>query len=116
AGRAHYLTFNQNEYILFSEANENLPNWMKKHDWEAKIVHINSSFLPKEIGMVEHKLNGLPIQISSPARALLECLYLVPKKQDLVACYHLMEGLNNLRPALVQQLLEACTSIKVKRL
>ena len=27
-----------------------------------------------------------------------------------------MEGLNNLRPALVQSLLEACQSVKVKRL
>ncbi len=28
----------------------------------------------------------------------------------------MMEGLNNLRPNLVQQLLEACQSVKVKRL
>ena len=44
------------------------------------------------------------------------CLYLTPKKQELVECYEIMEGLNNLRPKQVQELLEACTSIKVKRL
>ncbi len=46
----------------------------------------------------------------------MECLYLAPKDQDLVECYEVMEGLNNLRPAQVQKLLEACGSIKVKRL
>lgn len=116
AGRAHYLALDQNEYILFSEAGESLPSWMKKYNWKEEIVHISSSFLPKDIGIVEHEISGLSIRISKPARALLECLYLVPKKQDLEVCYHIMEGLNNLRPVVVQQLLEACTSIKVKRL
>ncbi len=46
----------------------------------------------------------------------MECLYLAPKSQPLLEVYELMEGLNNLRPTLVQQLLEQCTSIKVKRL
>ena len=46
----------------------------------------------------------------------MECLYLAPKEQDLVECYEVMEGLNNLRPAQVQKLLEECGSIKVKRL
>ncbi len=46
----------------------------------------------------------------------MECLYLTPKKQELIECYELIEGLNNLRPQQVQVLLEACTSVKVKRL
>ena len=46
----------------------------------------------------------------------MECLYLAPKKQSLLEAYELMEGLNNLRPKLVQELLESCTSVKVKRL
>ena len=46
----------------------------------------------------------------------MECLYLAPENFDLLECYELMENLNDLRPSLVQELLEACTSIKVKRL
>ena len=46
----------------------------------------------------------------------MECLYLAPNTQPLLEVYELMDGLNNLRPTSVQQLLEACTSIKVKRL
>ena len=46
----------------------------------------------------------------------MECLYSVPKSQPLLEVYEIMEGLNNLRPASVQALLEACKSVKVKRL
>ena len=46
----------------------------------------------------------------------MECLYLAPKSQPLLEVFELMEGLNNLRPASVQKLLEGCTSVKVKRL
>ena len=46
----------------------------------------------------------------------MECLYLAPKLQPLLEVFELMEGLNNLRPAAVQTLLEGCTSVKVKRL
>ena len=39
-----------------------------------------------------------------------------PDKLDLIECYHLVEGLSNLRPKLLQELLEKCSSVKVKRL
>ena len=42
--------------------------------------------------------------------------YLAPKSQPLLEVFELMEGLNNLRPAAVQGLLESCNSVKVKRL
>ena len=56
------------------------------------------------------------MKISSPVRAIFECLYLAPKTQPLFEVFEMMEGLNNLRPKSVQKLLEDCTSIKVKRL
>ncbi len=115
-GKAHYLAFNQRHYVLFSQANESLPSWMINRNWDMEIHHVSTSFLPTHLGLVEHVINGLNINISNPARALMECLYQVPKKQDLLECYQIMQGLNNLRPIVVQQLLEACTSIKVKRL
>lgn len=75
-----------------------------------------SSFLPKDLGLSDYAHKGFTVKISSPARAILECLYLAPKYQPLVEAYELMEALNNLRPASVQALLEECSSIKVKRL
>ena len=46
----------------------------------------------------------------------MECLLLAPQKMDLVECYHIFEGLVNLKPKLLNELLVECNSIKVKRL
>ena len=66
--------------------------------------------------MTEVELKNFSIKVSGATRALLECVYLVKKNQDLLECYELMECLNNLRPGDVQTLLEKCRSVKVKRL
>ena len=115
-GKAHYLELSPKKVILFGGRDEKLPTWCKTNDWGIQLDYYSSSFLPADLGLVELELKKFSIQISSAARAMLECLYLAPKKQELVECYQLMEGLNNLRPNLAQNLLESCTSIKVKRL
>jgi hypothetical protein len=56
------------------------------------------------------------MNISNPARAMLECLALAPALFSLTEAYELMEGLSTLRPKQVQELLENCKSVKVKRL
>lgn len=60
--------------------------------------------------------NHMLIDISTSERAIMECLYLAPQKTDLVECYHLIEGLVNLKPKLLNELLSNCSSVKVKRL
>lgn len=115
-GKSHYLELSQKKVTLFGGKNEKLPTWCLKHDWGVTLDYYSSSFLPAEIGLTEVELKTFTIKVSSAARAILECLFLTPKNQDLLECYQLMEGLNNLRPNLVQNLLENCSSIKVKRL
>ncbi|MBC8767728.1 type IV toxin-antitoxin system AbiEi family antitoxin [Arenibacter sp. BSSL-BM3] len=115
-GKSHYLELSANKVTLFGGQQEKLPTWCKQHDWGVKLDYHSSSFLPANIGLVELELKTFSIKVSSAARAMLECLFLAPKHQELIECYQLMEGLNNLRPNLVQDLLENCTSIKVNRL
>ncbi len=115
-GLSHYLEFSQQQVTVFGGKTENLPLWFKKYDWGVKVNYYRTSFLPAEIGLTEKEFKSFTIKISNPTRALMECLYLVPGKQDMVECFHLMEGLNNLRSVVVQDLLEKCESIKVKRL
>lgn len=115
-GKAHYLELSTQQIILFGSSKEKLPAWFSKYDWGLKVNYFSSSFLPPKMGLQTLEQSNFSLLVSSPARALLECLYLVPKKQELVECYEIMEGLNNLRPKQVQELLEQCTSIKVKRL
>ena len=115
-GKSHYLELSIKSITLFGGKGEKLPVWFQNHDWSVEFKHYKSGFLPKDSGLVRIEKKNFTLQISSAARALMECLYLVPKYQDLYECYELMEGLNNLRPREVQKLLEACNSVKVKRL
>lgn len=115
-GKAHYLELSTKQIILFGGNEEKLPAWFSKYDWGIKVNYSSSSFLPPKIGLQALEQGAFSLLVSNPTRALMECLYLTPKKQELVECYEIMEGLNNLRPKQVQELLEACTSIKVKRL
>lgn len=115
-GKSHYLELSAKKAQLFGSADESLPLWFKKHDWGLSVDCRLSSFLPPELGLVDHEHKSFTVKISSPARAVMECLYMAPRSQPLVEVYELMEGLNNLRPASVQKLLEGCSSVKVKRL
>lgn len=115
-GKAHYLEFEPQKIILFGTKGEVLPSWFKKHDWGVKVEYHSTMFLPPDLGLTEVDLKTFSLHISGAARALMECLYLAPQKQDLMEGYELMEGLNGLRPDQVQLLLEKSTSVKVNRL
>jgi len=115
-GKAHYLELAAKKIMLFGAAKERLPGWFLKHDWGMLVEYNPSSFLPSDVGMTDIELKTFSIKVSSPARAIMECLYLAPENQELMECYEQMEGLNNVKPSLVQLLLEECQSVKVKRL
>lgn len=115
-GKAHYLELNKSRVVLFGGSKEKLPAWFKKYNWGMKVNYHATTFLPKDIGLTEWEVKNFSIKVSGAARALMECLYLAPQYQDLMECFELMEGLNNLPPKQVQVLLEKCESVKVKRL
>lgn len=115
-GKAHYLAMAEKKVIVFGDPEERLPVWFKNHDWGVVVDYYASTFLPADMGLSEVEVKTFSIKISSAARAMMECLYLAPEKQELMECFELMEGLNNLKPDQVQKLLENCQSIKVKRL
>ena len=115
-GMAHYLRIGQQAVFLFLPSKTTLPAWFKNHNWGTKLHPVSSSVLPAGLALTEHEEKTFSIQISTPERAILECLHLAPDQLDLVECYQIMEGLATLRPKLLQPLLEQCSSIKVKRL
>ena len=115
-GKSHYLKLSNTKVTLFGKAAEKLPKWFTCANWGLEVNYYGSSFLESDLGLVDYEFKTFKLKISSPVRAILECLYLAPEEQDLMECYELMEGLTNLRPQQVQGLLEACKSVKVKRL
>jgi hypothetical protein len=115
-GASHYVRTGLETIYLFSPLKTMMPSWFKKYPWIVPIEHIRSSFLPDDLGMIEQENTQLTLNMSSVERAIFECLYLAPEKMDILEAYQIMSGLVNLRPGLVQKLLEECNSIKVKRL
>lgn len=115
-GASHYIRLGEEAIYLFSMLQVKLPAWFKKYSWGNQINHIKTSFLPETLGLGPHEEKNFKITVALQERAILECLYLAPEKMDLIECFQLLSGLTNLRPKLVQELLEKCSSIKVKRL
>ena len=95
-----------------------MPSWFLQHDWQVKICHVMTRMLPYEdgLGLTRKEMGAFSIKVSAPERAMMEVLYLVPRKESYEEAKLLMEGLSALRPELVQALLKNCRSIKVKRL
>jgi hypothetical protein len=59
---------------------------------------------------------SFPVRYSSKERAVLELLDELPKHESFHQADALMEGMTDLSPRRLQTLLEACASVKVKRL
>lgn len=115
-GVAHYLPVDIKKIYLFGGAGEKLPSWFKSYDWGIEVDYLMTTLFQTQSGFSEEDFGTFSINVSSPERAIMEVLYLVPNKQTFEESSLLMENLITLRPAVVRQLLENCNSIKVKRL
>lgn len=120
-GQSHFIPMDGvKQIILFSEPDVKIPKWLfLEKTWDVGFkTYARSLFLDDNLnlGIVERPMNGIRIFLSSPERAILEMLYLVPNKQSFDEAVLVMEGLRQFRPFVVQELLEKCKSIKVKRL
>lgn len=115
-GLTHYVRLDKEPLYFFSPQYFKLPKWLLDQEWGTQIIHVKTKFLPADLALFEHSQDGLKLRLSSPERAILECLHLTPNRFDMVECYQILEGLSNLRPKVLQELLEKCNSIKVKRL
>ena len=116
-GNTHYLQLNSLEVTLFAPGRTELPLWFIKNEWDLEYRVFKLSLLENDtLGLTAYRDGDIEMNISNPTRAMLECLALAPKEFSLNEAFELMEGLTTLRPKQVQELLENCKSIKVKRL
>lgn len=116
-GFSHYGVLGKPLAYLQTPYTERLPTWLLKLDWDMEIRYFTTSIFSEYLLGVELKeISGKKQYVSSPERAFMECLQLSPTHYLLMDLYYLMEMLTTLRPVLLQELLENCTSLKVKRL
>jgi len=143
-GYAHYLPLGGEERIqLYAETS--LPGWLKRLDLKLTFEAHNARRLFPDDGIADgvkllpdpadsddfaedeqqfaHGLKTIswgqhswPLLVSAPERAVLELLDELPDNETFEDVDVVMEGLRTLSPRRLQELLEACSSIKVKRL
>lgn len=118
AGYGHFLPLERQSVMLFGATGVKLPHWLRQQAdlWQIQYFTTNLFERSLSLGLTEWRFRDLEVKISTPERASLEMLYLVPHSQSVEEAWLLMEGLVTLRPRLVQSLLAACNSIKVRRL
>jgi hypothetical protein len=122
-GYAHYLSAEMREVHLYGPKRP--PTWLDSLPLDLTFHWHNSLRLfpgdadvPPEPSPVMVSAAGthLPIRYSSKERAVLELLDELPERESFHQVDALMEGLSDLSPRRLQTLLEACASVKVKRL
>jgi len=116
-GFSHFVAMGKPTAYLFTQTSQRLPSWLLNHSWDMEVRYFTTKIFGLNfIGIEEMEVNGVGLFVSSPERAFMECLHLVSTYYSMMDTYYVMEMLTTLRPKLVQQLLEVCTSVKVKRL
>lgn len=113
-GKLHFVKVGVKKQ-LFSSLGKRVPAWFTKV-YGGGVGVSYTDFLPSELGLQERKTDNFSVLVSSMERALFEMLYLVPDKVTVAEAYAIMETVQSVRVQLVQELLEKCRSIKVKRL
>lgn len=114
-GFSHYIAMGKPTAVVFAPVRPPLPKWLSDAKLDMNLAVVSSKVIGTA-GIEQIDYQGQTLAVSSPERAIMECILLSPSRYDLMDVYYLMEMLTSLRVAIVQRLLEECTSVKVKRL
>lgn len=114
-GFSHYIAMGKPTAVIFAPVRPPLPKWLNDAELDMNLAEVSSKVLGT-VGIEQLNYHGQTLTVSSPERAIMECILLSPALYDLIDVYYLMEMLASLRASLVQQILKDCTSVKVKRM
>lgn len=112
--KMHYAK-NDGTTHLFAPSGTKLPAWFKILFNKQYELHL-TNFLPSDLGVNERNEGNFFVSVPSLERALLEMLYLVPEKMTVQEAYSITETVMTVKIQIMQNLLEKCNSVKVKRL
>jgi hypothetical protein len=135
-GLTHFLQMGSTRTAWLYDSQRGIPSWLEKLPLDADLVVVRRKlFAADEVGLEYRPLDtatrrvGLPVprpseeglwrqflRMSAAERATLELLAEIADEFSFQAADTIFEGLSNLRPAVLARVLEACTSVKVKRL
>ncbi len=117
-GYTHFLPLGENSPVFLFGAKRILPSWFRQYQWKRPVKNVYTTCFPykDKIGLTKVDMGEYSIILSSCELAIMEVFYLVDRDETYKHASLLMEGLKTLRPAVVKELLEKTSSVKVKRL
>jgi len=122
-GYAHYLKINPNQHIhLYSDSH--VPLWVKSLFVSLQTVqvfwhssgHLWLKTASSDEGVFIQDEQNYNLPVSSPERAILELLLLLPDQFSFEFTNEVFQGLTQLSPGKMSLMLMMCKNIKVKRL
>lgn len=115
-GHVHYLSMGKkNRVFLTSYESRRFPKWLKDYVGHFEVSFKKSSLLKSEKYLTEHETSGFKILISSRELAIIELIENFDLSNSLETVANYMESLTTLRSYVLQEVLEECQSLKVKR-
>lgn len=118
-GYSHYLSFGRESVELFATASVSLPGWFAKYEWGVSVNFFSTGLFAlmedPSLQAFDVPYRQFEIKISTPERAVLELIHRSADEILFSSVVDVFSGLSTLSPRRLQILLEACTSIRVKR-
>lgn len=123
-GRVHTLTLGDEAgagVTLFGPPRLRVPAWLGRLPAAAGLEVVRTSALPGATGdgpapgVERLAVEGFELAVSSAERAILEAVFRFPAAVDASTLRHLVEGLVDLRPTRLAELLRACRLQRVVR-
>jgi hypothetical protein len=129
-GIVHYLTMTDRAEVYLFGPKSALPAWATRLPLRQSLIYHSTQLFASKTDLsaraeshawahfADYKWGNLEwsLQISTPERAVLELLNEIPSHETFHQVDVLMEGLSGLRPRYLNNLLQDCTNVKVKRL
>ncbi len=118
-GFGHYLPLGTSHQVyLFGTPGLALPKWFMQQEWGVQVVYCRPKLFEgdEDAGYGDLDQGAFSVKAAAPERAILEVMHLATTDHALDHAIELHKGLTTLRPKVVQTLLEACRSVKVKRM
>ena len=99
-GLAHNIVMDEKHHPIYfyntGAQKRKLPGWFKKNF--SQHIYVQRHLFTEQIGFEKKRIDNISIILSSPERAILELLDLVPKAFSYVHANDLIENLRLLRP------------------
>ena len=93
-----------------------IPIWVKANDWGVQFrLKTSRLFGDNTAGIEILETQGIKLFVSSRERSVMEMIDNLDLNDSFDLLEEYFEGLVNMRPKLLQKLLESCNSVKVKR-